>query len=738
MSKPKPTPEEILNKKKRDTLRSLCNRISSAWNFKQIKSWEDVYKFTGVPKNGASTLPLTYPELLAYLKGLQNELEEHIKKEALNNTSIGGADIGIEQPKESSPSTISIARQPTTQEIVKPVVSETKQSTTDESGISNTNDYGLHPSDKEKAFLFWFQKKATKQMWDAIVVHNNLSVLLLASTGTGKTYMAGALVRRLFDANFHVGKTFGHVKYLYVTRATIVEQTKRVFHTFFDLGIKDGVEILNIEQLRSRAGQLWLTEEEIVENGQDKIVWKWKPFMQPAVIIWDECQALKNEGSTQHQIAASLNDVKPPVVQVFVSATPFTRVYEAKCFAVATHKDITDKLGIGNAMTLSNELWPTYSSAIAYPSKPDEYNEAAVERLTKDLEPFIVRVKGVRPQFEAINKVKMISFATKEEHDYYHAAWERYLEEKAKLEIAQLSGGQASGLQILVQFLKFRMAAELCRAPYLAKAMHEAVLSGKAACCALNFKATIIKIVQILVNEYGIPRDKISLVWGGGQTALTKKQKDKKIIMANLDKLREAGIDVAHTMEALDLVDVEERELEQLNPALRLGMQSKDERQHEIDRFQSGRSLYCLYTFKSGGVGLSLHHTDELSRVKARRQKNGYVVVEDIPNVPIRPRVNFVAPTYSAIELVQGLGRCPRLTSLSDTEQTLVFYSGTIEQEVAHIVSAKLRCLSRVVRMKESWEDVCLGGVSAESHIDINAVPDEDGNLDGADEAEET
>ena len=77
-----------------------------------------------------------------------------------------------------------------------------------------------------------------------------------------------------------------------------------------------------------------------------------------------------------------------------------------------------------------------------------------------------------------------------------------------------------------------------------------------------------------------------------------------------------------------------------------------------------------------------------------------------------------MTPTYSAIELVQGLGRCPRLTSLSDTPQELVYYRGTVEESVARIVAQKLRCLSRVVRMKESWEDVIVGGVSADAHLE--------------------
>lgn len=569
--------------------------------------------------------------------------------------------------------------------------------------------------------------------------------LLLSSTGTGKTFMVGALIRRLVDRDFAKNKSFGHVKYLYVTRATIVEQTERVFANYFNLTIRDGVEVLNIEQLRSRAGQIWIKEEVIIQGGKEQTTYKWRPMMNPVVIIWDECQALKNDDSIQHQIALAFSELPCETYQIFVSATPFTRVSEAKCFACATKKDISETLGLPKGTVLSPATWPTYASAMSLDSKPEDYNEAAVERLVKDLDEYIIRVRGVRPQFDAINQVNMIDFESKEERQFYESAWDRYLKEKARLEQEADSDGGAVGFMILVQFLKFRMAAELCRAPYLAKRMLASVKEGYASVAALNFKGSIIKVVMAL-EKLGVPRSQISLVWGGGQTALTKKQKTALDIKEKADALIKIGMSMADIMKSLDITedDLLEAEtkasmIENIPEHLQLGAQSKEERQREIDKFQSGRSLYCLYTFRAGGVGLSLHHTDEFSKVKCRRKKNGYAIVEDIPNVSIRPRINFIAPTYSAMELVQGLGRCPRLTSLSNTRQELIFYRGTIEDSVARIVSHKLKCLSKVVRMRESWQDVVVGGgATVEDHVNNtnNAVDDPDNIHDGTGDEE--
>lgn len=691
--KPPLTAEAIQHKQQRKAMLILCNRISSAFNFKTVRTWADIYRMQGMSDPDMTTTPHglclaaepTYKELKEHLDKLQSDLEDRIH----------GA---------------------------KPVVTqaEIEKVTTDIAGppVAGLKDYGFIASPMENFFPYWFQKKAIVELSDGIIKQKKRGQVLLASTGSGKTFMALGLLRRLLDIKFADNMTFGAIKYLYVTRSTIVEQTKRVAEKFFNIGIKDAVEILNIEQLRSRAGAIWVQEKMQVIDGEEHWTWEWRKMLNPVVIIWDECQALKNEGSTQHKIAASFNNIKTPTFQVFVSATPFTRVIEAKCFAVATRHNIKHILGTVSDAYLSNETWPTYASSIAAPASPIDYNEAAIERMTKDLDSYIVRVRGIRSQFDAQNSITLISFKTREEQQYYDDTEKRYMEEKAKL-AQDIEAGlvENSGIWPLVLLNKRCMAAEFCRRYHLAEMMFNAYKDGYAACCAVKYKQTLIAIVQILEETHGIKRDKISLVWGGGQTQLTKKQRVKASMKNKAEAIKAMGLDVDEMMEEMELDKVEDRVLVDLPEHLRLGAQSQEERQKEIDRFQSGRTLFCLYTFKAGGVGLSLHHTDEFVKEKVRHKESGYAVEEDIPNIPVRPRKNFVTPTYSAIELVQGLGRCPRLTSLSNTQQELVFYRNTVEEDVARIVAQKLRCLSRVVRMREKWEDVIVGGVKADDHI---------------------
>lgn len=424
-------------------------------------------------------------------------------------------------------------------------------------------------------------------------------------------------------------------------------------------------------------------------------------------------------------------------------------------------------------MKVNTNSWPTWSSFVASPSAPDEYNEASVERLMKKIEPHVVRVKGVRPQFDAINRIEKIYFKTDEERKYYDDTERRYLERKAKLaEKLGLDFDSGGGIWALVLLNERCRAAEYCRRYHIADKMEKAVKDGFAAVAAVKYKNTLIAVVRILVEERGVPRDMISLVWGGGTTNLTKKQKTKKAITANVEALKAAGVDVDEMLKTFELEDVEDV-VEQSIPAhLRLGAQSPIERQKEIDRFQSGRSHYCLFTFKAGGVGLSLHHSDELTTTynvnapgyaqwkqgldawndrqepknkvrlgKCRQKDSGYAWEEDIPFIPVRPRKSYIAPTYSAIELVQSLGRCPRLNSLSVTEQVLLFYGNTVEDDVSWIVSAKLKCVAKIVRQRESWQDVIehRGKAVVEAHIKASEglVDADDDDINSSAEGEE-
>lgn len=356
--------------------------------------------------------------------------------------------------------------------------------------------------------------------------------------------------------------------------------------------------------------------------------------------------------------------------------------------------------------TVDLNSWPVFAKKIASPSDPEEYCEAAVDRLMLNIEEHVSHVKNVRPQFKPTNNIKLIEFVNDKQRIEYGLAVEEYLELLAKL-----SGMPTAKRQIakITADLKFRQKAELLKAENHADEMFSSVEHAKhAAVCACNFQATIATSVKYLVDKYKVPRDKITIIWGGDQRfdmAHIDPIPDDLIIKTLTDKAMGREVDKRLLKKIKLQLEARVLNLDKLSADLRLGKQSKKERQREIDKFQSGYALYNFFTFKSGGIGLSLHHTDELTKEKVRRKPNGFAYVEDIPKIPTRQRDTILATTWSPMEMVQGLGRVPRLTSLSSTAQVILGFKGTIEIAVLIRNSMGLKCLKKVVRSRESWED---------------------------------
>jgi superfamily II DNA or RNA helicase len=63
-------------------------------------------------------------------------------------------------------------------------------------------------------------------------------------------------------------------------------------------------------------------------------------------------------------------------------------------------------------------------------------------------------------------------------------------------------------------------------------------------------------------------------------------------------------------------------------------------------------------------------------------------------------------PTWSAIELVQLLGRAHRINSRSTTHQDIIWYRDTIEEYVAEKVQRKMKSLKEIVSKRETWLDL--------------------------------
>lgn len=725
---PKLSPQQLQDKLARDNLQHLMTKLKTDWSiFKRIKTFEDLLFCAGYEQktiaakyfpNERSAL-VTWLDIKEWLSDRSIELETAIylrNNPPKNEWSIYDEErTAVVAQSNQIESTGSINTELPTPELLLSTSVDKKQ----EEHLDK--DYGLEPSSKENCSLLWFQKKYTKEILDDIRIKKKRGLYLVAKAGDGKTFIAGAIFRRLIDSNFQ--STTSNISpwpYIYITKAAVVEQIKWVFKNKFNLS-DDDVLVIGIDQLRSRFGELFVSEKTIVVHGQEQTIWVWRKLINPLVIVWDESHVLKNPSSTQSSIAQSYNNIESEdTYQIFSSATPGVRVQDFKCFAVSTRVHFMNG-------PLTNITWPLFAQQMCdgftvydkngepHNAQPQDYCPEAVKRLMDYLKNYMVRVKGVKSQFKAHNAVKLIEFSTPAEEQSYNTAVEDMMNKIAKVHAKQgLTAGEVR-LQEITILLYFRMKAEILKAPILAKMMWQSVNGCNpdhpqkkfAALCATNFKQTIAAIVKILVNDYNVPRHLISLTWGGGQ-AVSKKAKQKALLSGNKDVMaafEESGI----SFEDLNLDLVEAKMEEEIDPSLRLGIQSKQQREEDKIKFLSGNSHYHLFTYKAGGAGLSLHHTDDFTLHKVRHKESGYAVEEDIPSIPTRPRITFMAATWSPFEIVQGAGRAARITSLSDTYQYLLYYARTVEARVAARASMALVSLREVIKQPESWENLIIG-----------------------------
>lgn len=196
-------------------------------------------------------------------------------------------------------------------------------------------------SPKQKAQLITTQNKYSQILLDKILKEHLRAVLMRAPAGAGKTYMVGAVVRQLFDKEWFYDSVSPY-PCVWITRASIVEQTRRVCEEEFGLDTVNEVNVINVEQLRATFGKSFMIDiKTVVEQGEEHEVYQWKRNVHPKLFIVDECQLAKNPDSTQSKIIYALSALENIVI-IFVSATPFIRVADAGYFVANTHMELTN------------------------------------------------------------------------------------------------------------------------------------------------------------------------------------------------------------------------------------------------------------------------------------------------------------------------------------------------------------------------------------------------------------
>jgi hypothetical protein len=108
---------------------------------------------------------------------------------------------------------------------------------------------------------------------------------------------------------------------------------------------------------------------------------------------------------------------------------------------------------------------------------------------------------------------------------------------------------------------------------------------------------------------------------------------------------------------------------------MKLHNQNQKERHDNVQAFLNGETEFCIYTLSSGGTGISLDHRYNHTR----------------------PRSVMSTMTYWAEEFAQALGRCVRITTLTDTTQDIYVPEGTIlSDHMAPKLARKLKSVDAI------------------------------------------
>jgi len=562
-----------------------------------------------------------------------------------------------------------------------------------------------------------FQYNASNKLCYAFLVAGKSAIQLIGGTGVGKTWIGGNFLARLKAAGKDRAphNTFTPYPFWWITTANCVEPVRRELTQGFGLQEFDDFWVTNYDQLRSKEGEKFFSEKTVVRDGVEVLEVVVQHRLLPRVIIIDESQKVKNPKTKQHRYIQAIiklpREIRPWII--FMSATPWTRVIDAKCFVTASEIPL---LGF----PVDDSHWDEVSANISTDGDPMLHSPKAIGTLRDLSEDWIIDIPTITGKYRAYNSCKLIDFKNVESRARYLAAWERFEQKCAKMGRDTPNGH----FEELVALGQFRQAAELERAEIFAdEAVSRLAKDNKSIIIAAAFRGTIARCVRYMIKKHGVKREDISLIWGGDDSfeqsgRLTQKEiMDYGFRIAKGEKLPEAIWRKLN--KELATADEDVQEIKELaGVKLDLGSQSREQRQREIDRFQTSRTRICLFTQASGGTGVSLHHTNQWFEVFYKKHFTCLNPTEAPEHREYRsnatgkvfrsyPRYVMVTPTYSGQDFVQTLGRGHRsMFSLSDTYQDVCWFRNTKEEDVMDIVQTKLHCLSKAIKQRETWHDV--------------------------------
>lgn len=588
------------------------------------------------------------------------------------------------------------------------------------------------------------------------------AVLNPLRTGAGKSIIAGTIIKYLQDNNWHGREFFlPQAKVLFLTKKAVVT---KIIRTFRRMGIKNVGESMfgndvcvnHYGSLRTKTNDRYFEEFTDVIAGNEVKLKRYRGDA-PVLVILDECQEIKKWDSTRTQYVWGFHHSKhgAKVKWLFTSATPGVTLNDMMAFAVFAGIKADD------INLLDRHTFPSWVRQFgADPRKP---NGAAMERFRDHMGALVVSPPNDPSKVKATNRCTLLDFKTDAERARYRKAEEEYIEA-----IQRVGRGISDRGLAMVQFMIYRAKCELLSVPYVVELALQRWREGYAPVLAFSFQESVRDAMLALI-EAGIPREQISLIWGGdksitedeifksdeaGQVVLAKVKLDDVVegvrggriidlatlvdettrawsaglkelrlpvtpITAPPDMTEGWSVDdaiewVYSQMLALPLIksrypslttrkmmtryrkwtkytyervkrdekEDEARTRREKLHNLRLVAMADDERQREIDRFQEGKTQFCIYTLSAGGTGVDLDH--------------------QIPAA--RPRWVYSTVCYYAEEFMQALGRCMRVATISDVVQEIIFFNNTIAAK--HVAPKLMKKVKAIAKIASSSDDL--------------------------------
>jgi hypothetical protein len=640
----KEIPPRILNEAKLQAQR-IATSIANRYAISKIKSWDDIKSqysidipadYTTKPWNYASVADVRNPDSFAYywLHGYELRLLASMSRE-----NPVAADI-------------------------KPVAD-----------VETYGEFTLKPD----------QQGVLNYSYDWLFGAKDMPAILdMSYAGAGKGTTTACLIAKLYQQGHFTKPENSATLYqvIILCPRNVAEHWRRELEK---AGIGDKVAdqsilVFPFSDFSASHSTVYVDEEEDYTTGECKLKWK-DMFAAPLVVI-DELHNFCNKNTYRTKAVLALAQTRQKKKFIALSATPGEKINDMYLYTLLAQPTF-------QGVKIKSEAEFKYMARIldAHPEKP---NVEAMKRYRLAMESYMISVPYVKPKYKAHVRIQLCEFENDKAREVYQTAIDRYIAACEKAGRNTAWGRWQRGVELGI----LNRTVEPLRVPWMAARAAESYKRGDiATLMASSYLETISEFVYTLVSKYNIPREKISVIWGGKEPFkpkdLLNQDQLQSILKGDMDKINKLfetdprlGKKVLATLNYLhDQVEHNEtaQAQAQRHEMLRIlkltGTQSLNNRQIEIDKFQSGETVINAFTVYCGREGLSF----------------------DRSKPHLLPREGLFSPNYDGKKFKQLLGRPVRRESLSDADILICMMKGTTEEyHIAPILDNKLKCISAI------------------------------------------